>query len=405
MMDEMSSMLLTAAIVGVAACFLVLPIVALLRTLGLGKLRSRLDRLEEQVRRSRTEAQPGAEQAARESTAAAQLAELNRRLDQVEQAMRQRPAEQPAEVAPQEEVRPPVPSARRPRQQAIPYALPAEPEAAWQPDAQAVEEWVGRHGLGWAAMLLLLFAAAFFLKYAFENRWIGVVGRVAIGVLAGEALCLAGWRYHRRGWRIFSQVLTGGGVALLYLATYAAFGYYHLIPQSQAALFLVLLVAGSAAMASLYEAPAIALAALIGGLLVPLLLHTDVDQYRSLFAYLFVLNAGMAGLAFWRRWPFVSSVALVGTQLLFWMWFGEHYHPEKLAAALSFQSWIFLIYLGYATAAHWIRPERAQVEDLVRLVLNPGWFALAGYVMLDEDYHVWLGPLSVGMATVYTALA
>src|ERR1039458_5787231 len=39
--------------------------------------------------------------------------------------------------------------------------------------------------VGWIAVLLIFCAAAFFLKYAFENRWIGELGRVSIGVAAG----------------------------------------------------------------------------------------------------------------------------------------------------------------------------------------------------------------------------
>src|SRR5207248_10237337 len=143
-----------------------------------------------------------------------------------------------------------------------------------------------RHWLGWAAIVLLLFATAFFLKYAFENRWIGELGRVTLGITAGVALCLAGLRYHRRGWRIFSQMVTAGGVVLLYLSTFGAFAYYHLIPQTPAAAVLMAIVGETAALAVLYEAPAIALMAVIGGLLVPILLHTDRDQYRDLFIYL-----------------------------------------------------------------------------------------------------------------------
>jgi uncharacterized membrane protein len=78
-------------------------------------------------------------------------------------------------------------------------------------DAFDLEDWIGRRGLGWVAVILLLFATAFFLKYAFENAWVGELGRVAIGVVAGIALCATGYSYHRRGWQIFSQMLTAGG--------------------------------------------------------------------------------------------------------------------------------------------------------------------------------------------------
>src|SRR5262249_56669231 len=117
--------------------------------------------------------------------------------------------------------------------EAIPEALPAEPhprprrlegetvapEPLRQPvvDAAGLEAWIGRRGRGWVAVGLLLFAAAFFLKYAFENQWIGPLGRISIGIVAGVLLCGTGLHYHGKGWRIFSQMMTAGGVVLLYL--------------------------------------------------------------------------------------------------------------------------------------------------------------------------------------------
>ena len=85
-------------------------------------------------------------------------------------------------------------------------------------NADQIESMIGRRWLGWAAVGLILFATAFFLKYAFDNRWIGELGRVAIGVAAGVGMTVFGFKYHRRGWRVFSQMLTGGGVVLLYLS-------------------------------------------------------------------------------------------------------------------------------------------------------------------------------------------
>jgi uncharacterized membrane protein len=74
---------------------------------------------------------------------------------------------------------------------------------------------IGRRWVGWAAVVVILFATAFFLKYAFDNRWIGELGRVSIGIAFGIGMCLAGLRYQQKGWRIFSQILTAGGIVLL----------------------------------------------------------------------------------------------------------------------------------------------------------------------------------------------
>ena len=161
-------------------------------------------------------------------------------------------------------------------------APPLEPEFAPEPrshvaslNAAQLESLIGRRWVGWAAIALILFATAFFLKYAFENRWIGELGRVGIGITSGIAMCLAGYRYQRRGWRIFAQILTAGGIVLLYLSTYAAFSYYNLIGQKTAFFFLALLIAEAALLSLRYNAPAIATMALIGGFLTPLLLQSD----------------------------------------------------------------------------------------------------------------------------------
>jgi uncharacterized membrane protein len=286
----------------------------------------------------------------------------------------------------------------------IPEAILVEPAPRTQrTDADTLESWIGRQGFGWAAVILLLFSTAFFLKYAFENRWIGELGRVSLGILAGAGLCLAGWRYHRQGWRLFSQMLTAGGVVLLYLATFGAFGYYHLIPHGPAGFFLVLLVVETGALAIRYEAPAIAIMAVVGALLNPLLLHSDRDQYRSLFPYLLVLDGGVVALALFRHWRGLATFALLGTQGLFWGWYNEHYHPEKLPAALGVQFSIFGLFLAHHLLVPVLRGRRVDVEELVRVPLNAFFVTLAGYVLLDEDYHRWLGSLSLMMAALYAA--
>src|SRR6185369_10860457 len=162
-----------------------------------------------------------------------------------------------------------------------PTPTPVTPLTAYQ-----IESIIGRRWIGWVAVILILFATAFFLKYAFDNRWIGELGRVTIGVAFGIAMSLAGLRYHQLGWRIFSQVLTAGGIVLLYLSTYAAFGYYHLVGQKTAFAFLGILIAEAAALSLVFNAPAIAIMALVGGFLTPVLLHSQRDQYPQFFAYL-----------------------------------------------------------------------------------------------------------------------
>jgi uncharacterized membrane protein len=200
-------------------------------------------------------------------------------------------------------------------------------------------------------------------------------------------------------------MLSSAGIVLLYLTTFAAFGYYHLMPRDRAGLFLAVLVAESAALAVLYDAPAIAILALIGGLLSPVLLHSDQDQYRALFTYLAVLDAGVVGLALFRRWVILAPLALLGTQALYWGWHLSRYHPEKLAAALTFQVVLFALFIAHDVLAPALKRQRAHPVQLVLVVVNGFLFSLASYVLLDWDYHAWLPALAIGLAVVYVVLA
>jgi len=340
----------------------------------------------------------------------------------------------PASPMRPEDGRPPEPVIH-PRPAAVQPPTPiaeASPAVAPQPAAYTpvstartmhaadVESIIGRRWLGWAAMALILFAAAFFLKYAFDNRWIGELGQVAIGVAAGITSTALGYRFHKRNWRVFSQILTAGGIVLLYLSAYASFAFYQLAPQRAAFVYMTILIAEAAGLALLYRAPAIAVMALIGGFLTPVLLHSDRDQHQTLFAYIFALD--VATLAFLKRWWGMSSLAFAGTHLLFWVWCLENYEPHKLGAVMTFQTAVFLAFLLAHVGHRLLTTEPIKYDDLADLagdpfkslvslerlallVLNPFVFFATAYGLLDPNYHAWMGTLAVGMALIYAGVA
>ncbi|HEX6728560.1 MAG TPA: DUF2339 domain-containing protein, partial [Pyrinomonadaceae bacterium] len=234
-------------------------------------------------------------------------------------------------------------------------------------------------------------------------RWIGELGRVSIGVAAGVTMTVLGFRYHLRGWRVFSQILSAGGVVLLYLSAYAAFGYYRLVPQKAAFIFLVILVAEAAGLALVYNAPAIAIMALVGGFLTPLLLHSDRDQYWSLFGYIIALDLG--ALALLKHWRGLSSLAFVGTHLLFWIWHGERYHPGKLGAVMTFHIAVFLMFLTAHVARQLLRRKQITTEELGLMLSNPFVFFATSYYLLSPYYDHWMGVFAIGMALLYAGSA
>lgn len=260
---------------------------------------------------------------------------------------------------------------------------------------------IGQKAFGWVAVVLSIFTAAFFLKYAYENNWIGPVGRVAIGVLAGTALMVVGHRYYRQGAAIFSQMLAACGVVVLYLSAYSSFGFYSLLPAEQAGVFLALIVVLSMACAILYDSLAIALMAVLGGLATPLLLPNEHDLYVAFFVYLVALNLGVLFVTLARRWKLISAIAFLGTHGLFWSWYAGNYHPEKWKWALTFQAVIFGMYLIQNFAGHFSQRADNRRENIVLTLLNAAcWFG-AFYVLMEDDYREWMGAAAVAMAAVY----
>lgn len=417
--------IIVVLVLAVLAAMIILPIIALVVS-----IRTRI-KINQAI--SRFESGQSSVPNSTQTTLAGVLQQLTVRVSKLEAAIAAKPgttADHVELVKPATEpqpVHPPPPQQPppfMPRAEAPPVVAP--PQGPFAPamspgmQAERIESIIGRRWLGWVSVALILFATAFFLKYAYDNRWIGELGRVTIGVAAGITLTAFGYRYHRRKWRVFSQILTGGGVVLLYLSAYASFGYYNLASQKAAFVYMAILIAEAACLALLYNAPSIAVMALIGGFLVPALLHSDRDQYRSLFMYIAGLDIG--ALALLKRWWGLSSVAFSGTHLLFWLWYVDSYHPRKLGAVMVFQTVVFLAFLIAHFARRLVRREQivftnsgllisnpfkffATFEELSLLLINPFAFFATAYCFLNPNHHEWMGVFAIGMALLYAGIA
>src|SRR6266542_690439 len=423
-MDQLIG-LLSLVVIAVFLSAIVLPIVALVISVrSRKKLNDTISRLEA----AQSPIAGGPQQPVSEVSLPPQVHQLYARVERLEVTLaahsifpgtvgeRKGPDIEDRKAGP-ETVQTPSTASRQPQGPGLPEVSPSIPEetqaaitpidASVRPShthrADHIESMIGRRLVGWAAVALILFATAFFLKYAFDNRWIGELGRVASGVGAGVIMVVLGFKYYRYRWRIFSQILTAGGIVLLYLSAYAAFGYYHLATQKTAFVYLALLVAEAAGLAYLYDAPAIAIMALVGGFLAPILLRSDRDQYRSLFGYIAALDIG--ALALLKHWRGLSSLAFAGTHLLFWLWYVDNYHPRKRGAVMVFQAGVFLIFLLAHLGRKLVRLQPATFEDLGLLLVNPFVFFATAYHLLNADYHDWMGVFAIGMAVLYAGAA
>src|SRR5205085_12112984 len=78
-------------------------------------------------------------------------------------------------------------------------------------------------------VVILVMGIGFFLKYSIDEGLIAPSGRVALAILTGVGLLVAGARVLGTPYHLLGQGLIGGGIATLYFSIFASVSFYHLI--------------------------------------------------------------------------------------------------------------------------------------------------------------------------------
>ncbi len=313
-----------------------------------------------------------------------------------------RPAFQPGELphATQQPSTRPSPQKPLPERPRHAYDIRHRDQQWWA----GLEERAGKRWMTWAGALVLFLSAAFFLKHAFENQWLGPTGRVVLGIVAGIVILIAGDHCLRRRMRPLGQGLIGGGLAILYVSLFASFALYQLLPQLPAMGALVIVTAAGVALAVLHDAIPLSFLAVLGGFITPLLVSTGQDPRDALFCYLTLLDLGVLGVAFFKRWRALDLLAFAGTWVLFSGWYEHFYRAAALVPALWWVTCFFLIFLIIPFVYPLRTKASANVESFILALANAVMTFGFSYVMLRAHHRVVLGFLAVAMCACYLVM-
>lgn len=247
------------------------------------------------------------------------VAELERRLAAVESRVGMA-APVPSVVAPP--VPPPIPP---PVVVAPPvFEQPPEPAVVTPAITSTADTVETNGGLVWAnriGAVTMILGVAFAFLYAVDNEMIGPTGRVLCGLVAALVALFGGDRLRQRGHGIFAQGITALGICILYFSFYAAYQLYHLIPQALAFGGAVVTTALGGALALRYDSRAVAILALFGGYLSPVLASSGASNDLFFGSYLVVLNGLALTLARRKGWVSVDVMAALATVLMVSLWF------------------------------------------------------------------------------------
>jgi uncharacterized membrane protein len=252
----------------------------------------------------------------------------------------------------------------------------------------------------------VLIGVSYFLKYAFDNNWIGPTGRVVIGLVAGIAIVLWSERFRGRGYRVFSYSLKAVGIGILYLSLWAAFQTYALVPSGVAFAMMLAVTAATAVMAWTQDAEILAAFAMVGGFATPLLLSTGQNRELALFSYVAILDVAALTLVILKPWRRLLVLSYAGTLALYIGWYSRFYDSEQLGLTVTFATLFFAIFaVSPLVARH--GEKRGELSDSVPLFLalvNAAGYFLQIYMMyeaIDSRDTAWF---ALALAAVYIFL-
>jgi len=152
-------------------------------------------------------------------------------------------------------------------------------------------QWIKEDWLIKLGALLLIIGFGWLTTYAFLNNWIGPMGRITLGIVAGVVFLSFG------AWRIKNYLHQGGiflvlGSTTILMTTFAARSFYGFFDPFSSLTLMFLSTAFVAFISVKYRSFALSLASLILAGIAPLLTNSATNDYVGLFSYLLVVILG-----------------------------------------------------------------------------------------------------------------
>lgn len=245
-------------------------------------------------------------------------------------------------------------------------------------------------------IITLVLGIAFFVKYAIDQEWINEIGRVGIGVITGALIIGIAHKLNKE-YAVFSSILVGGGISVLYITITLAFREYALFSQSMAFIVLILITLLSVVLSLYYDRKELAIFSLLGGFASPLMISSGNGQYIALFGYILVLNSGMLVLSIRKNWRSIGIICYVLTNGFFWIWLLNGYKDQAIGSSV-FATLFFIQFYALALIDHYVKNNKLNLYQALLLLTNNMAYFVAILVIFNPFEYQLKGFISMALA-------
>jgi len=247
-----------------------------------------------------------------------------------------------------------------------------------------LEKFIGENLINKLGVLILVLGISYFVKYAIDKDWINEPARVGIGILAGS-LVLGIAHKLRKKYAPFSSVLVAGAVAIFYFTIAIAFHEYQLFNQTVAFVIMVLVTTFSCFLSLSYNRMELAVLSLIGGFAVPFMISRGSGNYQVLFSYIAILDIGILGIAYFKKWSLVNTLAFIFTSMLYVVWLAKAEFTSIPDESVPYAGALFFAFLFYIIFT---------ITNIINNIRVKGIFSKAQLMLLTTNTFIFYG---VGM--------
>ncbi len=226
--------------------------------------------------------------------------------------------------------------------------------------------WCQQNALLKFGAFFILLSLAWFLKYSFSNDFIGPMGQISIGLIAGTGFLLAGNLLYNKRANVATSFTIIGGLTILATA-YSARNLYDLLTPFTAFGIMALAIVYMSFQAIKQNRKAIAIIALIGGGLIPILINSPSSNYLSLLIYVFLLNIASLIISSSKTWRSLSVISIFITAI-YSLSFTEIYPEQQISVWILIT--LFYSQFLYNNISNIIKNKKIVLADIAIAGLN-----------------------------------
>jgi hypothetical protein len=270
-----------------------------------------------------------------------------------------------------------------------------------------LEKFIGENLINKIGIAITIIGVAIGVNYSIEHDLISPSFRIILGYLLGAGLLGFGYKLKEK-YKAFSAVLTSGAIAIFYFISFAAYDFYHLIPQPLAFILMLLFTVYAVFTAIQYDLQIVALIGLVGAYAVPFLIGDKSGNPFILFGYIAIINIGILIIAFKKYWKLLNNAAFFVTWLIYASWQTNSYSAQSnFFGAFGFVTLFFLLFYAMLISYKILKQVKFTRDDIIILLANSFVYYYLAYILIDQNFHnsSFLGLFTICVALIHFYVA